>query len=586
MAQTLSPVYFGTRSGDRRNMSSYESYFGDYTSNPRRTRLYYQVSGTITNVSTNLIIDSFSNSDIALIRTVTVTPIVTRTDGYDIRNFASAQTKEFTSEIETNQDTLAFDFTGSDVFENSLLCLEVQFNSPLPVSVRLLSPPSITVDSSSGSGTGSGSGGSSYSDIENFLRATPRSPSGGTPVYASSPVEFTWSLSKRLSSAEYDGSTLQYRYGSSGAIQTLGSVNYDIAVFNYETGFNNDSQVQWRVRASVKISSDDLRAGGYTDTQLRNAGYEVVGYSNSGSGSIDEIIIGEDGEVIGGSFGDKCTIRSPWSEWTTFQVGDAKVYEATVTIVGPTDDRNGAERIIFKYDIRSDGAVSGSQCQYSLDGGYNWTSLPEQGAKTAVEIPVKAKTFPAGTVRWRARAKANGSYTDNWATASFRVTYDGYGKIVVAQGPIKVGIRRNTRIPVTAGLKAVGNIGNALSFSSAQFCWSSGTGDSFAAIDMPVSGDTASVIIPANTFPSGIIQWYLKGTDSTNVSSETPIYTAYILNNVIGSFPVRPINNISNSDTSLEFVWGYISEDGKKHTKSEIQFSEDGITWNDPIEVE
>ena len=442
---------------------------------------------------------------------------------------------------------------------------------------------SVSYGSDSGSGSGSGSGSSSYSDIENFLRATPRSPSGGTSVYALSPVEFTWSLSKRLNSAEYDGSTLQYRYGSSGAIQTLGSVNYDIAVFNYETGFNNNSQVQWRVRAAVKISSEDLRAGGYTDTQLRNAGYEVIGYS--GSGSVDEIVIGEDGEVVGGSSGDKCTIHSPWSEWTTFQVGDAKVYEATVTIVGPTDDRNGAERIIFKYDIRSDGAVSGSQCQYSLDGGYNWTSLPEQGAKSSVEIPVKAKTFPAGTVRWRARAKANGSYTDNWATASFRVTYDGYGKIVVTQGPIKVGIRRNTRIPVTAGLKAVGNIGNALSFSSAQFCWSSGTGDSFAAIEMPVSGDTASVIIPANTFPSGIIQWYLKGTDATNVSSETPIYTAYILNNVIDSFPVRPINNISNSDTSLEFVWGYISEDGEKHTKSEIQFSEDGINWNDPIEV-
>lgn len=494
--------------------------------------------------------------------------------------------------------------------ENTGICLQIILALPDIVggsaSATISSMPRLSVEGTAGGGSdpGTGGGGSSTPSQPSQppVSATPSSPSGSSTVTAGKDTNFSWRISKNIAGATYAGSELEYRYGSSSSIFTLGTTDYDITTFTKTGGFNANSIVQWRVRTAIEAYD--------IEGLLREAGYDL---GDNGSGSGDDNVYTEDEWVIipdesgttgsGGLYSEGYSLAgnklySKWSDWVSFQTGDYEyepepTYSASVSIVTPSGGtKNGTEAIQFGFDITTEAYYATYEAQYSVDDGITWQSLASGTTGGSAEVRFSAGGFPAGTVRWRARAQANADWS-NWATASFTVTYDGFGQIVVTYGPINKGTRGSSYFTVEAGLNIIGETGETVTLQEATFCWRSGESNNFAEIAMtpyPYTGALSDaqyqLQLAPYSLPYGIIQWYLKGKDSKDVETETEIYNTYILRSVIDSIALSPISTIENTENELTFTWAYIADDGRPPLKAEIQFSEDGVSWGYPISVE
>lgn len=96
--------------------------------------------------------------------------------------------------------------------------------------------------------------------------------------------------------------------------------------------------------------------------------------------------------------------------------------------------------------------------------------------------------------------------------------------------------------------------------TSAVFYWKTQNASTWNQI--PISGNTTSLIIPANTFPTGsTIQYYLTGTDEEGTTSSTATYTATVpTTSVIPSN--APTSGYVNPRTDTSFGWYYGSTAG------------------------
>lgn len=517
------------------------------------------------------------------------------------------QTDTYDSSI---SQTYTVSLENVDFSNGSLLGIHVSAGGIVGENISFrLQTPSVTLtyesSGSGGSGTdpGTGGGGSSTPSRPSQppVSATPSSPSGSSTVTAGKDTNFSWRISKNISGASYAGSELEYRYGSGGTIFTLGTTEYDITTFTKTGGFSANSIVQWRVRTAIEAYD--------IEGLLREAGYDL---GDNGSGSGDDNVYTEDEWVIipddsgttgsGGLYSEGYSLAgnklySKWSDWVSFQTGDYEyepepTYSASVSIVTPSGGtKNGTESIQFGFDVSTEAYYATYEAQYSIDDGITWQSLASGTTGGSAEVRFSASGFPAGTVKWRVRAQANAGWS-NWATASFTVTYDGYGQIVVTYGPINKGTRGSSYFTVEAGLNIIGETGETVTLQEATFCWRSGESNNFAEIAMtpyPYTGALSDaqyqLQLTPYSLPYGIIQWYLKGKDSKDVETETEIYNTYILRSAIDSIALSPISTIENTENELTFTWAYIADDGRPPLKAEIQFSEDGITWGYPISL-
>lgn len=95
-----------------------------------------------------------------------------------------------------------------------------------------------------------------------------------------------------------------------------------------------------------------------------------------------------------------------------------------------------------------------------------------------------------------------------------------------------------------------------------------------------VSGATTACTVPANTFPSGMIEWRVKVTANSGTTT-TSAWQEITTTDVTPSCkPVSPSGIVIDATIVNRFSWQHIISTGTPQSKADLQWSADGTTWN------
>lgn len=102
--------------------------------------------------------------------------------------------------------------------------------------------------------------------------------------------------------------------------------------------------------------------------------------------------------------------------------------------------------------------------------------------------------------------------------------------------------------------------------SSATFCWKASTDSNYTAVS--ISGDTKTVTIPANTFPTAsTIQWYVSATDEENTTTQTEVFSFSTSAGTATAHCVAPVDSVEDGSAPITFRWSLSSTDGQTPSK-------------------
>lgn len=248
-----------------------------------------------------------------------------------------------------------------------------------------------------------------------------------------------------------------------------------------------------------------------------------------------------------------------------------------VTAVAPKSvTREGGESITFSWSVSgSYGSQEYAELQYSYDNA-NWNTLGSVSG-SGTTLAKTGRFFSPGTVYWRARVRSTYGLWSNWSsTASFTVKYSASSYVVPLNSPTGGNVNAAEPITFAGTLLANGVPYQPFTMASATFCWRARTADPYTEVSMTPSGANASVVIPGGTFPAGSVYWYIKATDNTGASSQTPVYTISTLASKIDASPVAPVGVIETKNTPTTFTWRYATVTGSEQKAAELEYSIDG----------
>lgn len=114
--------------------------------------------------------------------------------------------------------------------------------------------------------------------------------------------------------------------------------------------------------------------------------------------------------------------------------------------------------------------------------------------------------------------------------------------------------------------------------TSAVFEWR--VKNASASNTISVSGATTACTVPANTFPSGTIEWRVKVTANSGTTT-TSAWQEITATDVTPSCkPVSPSGIVIDATIVNRFSWQHIISTGTPQSKADLQWSADGTTWN------
>ena len=114
--------------------------------------------------------------------------------------------------------------------------------------------------------------------------------------------------------------------------------------------------------------------------------------------------------------------------------------------------------------------------------------------------------------------------------------------------------------------------------TSAVFEWR--VKNASASNTISVSGATTACTVPANTFPSGTIEWRVKVTANSGTTT-TSAWQEITTTDVTPSCkPVSPSGIVIDATIANRFSWQHIISTGTPQSKADLQWSADGTTWN------
>lgn len=106
--------------------------------------------------------------------------------------------------------------------------------------------------------------------------------------------------------------------------------------------------------------------------------------------------------------------------------------------------------------------------------------------------------------------------------------------------------------------------------ASATFYWKASTDSSYTSV--AITGDTKTVTIPANTFPTAsTIQWYVSGTDEDGTTTQTDVFSFSTAAGTASATCVSPVQSVEDGSAPITFRWSLSSTDGQ--TPSRIRSS-------------
>lgn len=95
-----------------------------------------------------------------------------------------------------------------------------------------------------------------------------------------------------------------------------------------------------------------------------------------------------------------------------------------------------------------------------------------------------------------------------------------------------------------------------------------------------VSGATTACTVPANTFPSGTIEWRVKVTANSGTETTSAWQEITTTDVTPTAKPVSPSGIVIDATIVNRFSWQHIISTGTPQSKADLQWSADGTTWN------
>ena len=95
-----------------------------------------------------------------------------------------------------------------------------------------------------------------------------------------------------------------------------------------------------------------------------------------------------------------------------------------------------------------------------------------------------------------------------------------------------------------------------------------------------VSGSTTSCTVPANTFPSGTLEWRVKVTANSGTTTTSAWQEITTTDVTPTAKPVSPSGIVIDATIVNRFSWQHIISTGTPQSKADLQWSDDGTTWN------
>lgn len=100
-----------------------------------------------------------------------------------------------------------------------------------------------------------------------------------------------------------------------------------------------------------------------------------------------------------------------------------------------------------------------------------------------------------------------------------------------------------------------------------------------------VSGSTTSCTVPANTFPSGTLEWRVKVTANSGTTTTSAWQEITTTDVTPTAKPVSPSGIVIDATIVNRFSWKHIISTGTPQSKADLQWSADGTTWNTLVTV-
>lgn len=95
-----------------------------------------------------------------------------------------------------------------------------------------------------------------------------------------------------------------------------------------------------------------------------------------------------------------------------------------------------------------------------------------------------------------------------------------------------------------------------------------------------VSGATTACTVPANTFPSGTLEWRVKVTANSGTTTTSAWQEITTTDVTPTAKPVSPSGIVIDATIANRFSWKHIISTGTPQSKADLQWSADGTTWN------
>ena len=265
---------------------------------------------------------------------------------------------------------------------------------------------------------------------------------------------------------------------------------------------------------------------------------------------------------------------------TTFSTVSPQV---TPTIYPSGNDVYSGADITFKWKLASssgDYAQKSAVFYWRLTTSEEYRTISISGNTQQVTIP--ALTFPTNaTVYWYLTAVDIGNHSSSTSVQNFKTSTT---QITPQSSPTSGYTDPRNAITFSWYFAATGG---SIPQGSASLFWRIQGEAEYD--EVAASGSTTSVTIPANTFPvASIIEWYIAGSDSSGISSQSSVYSFSTTASTVYAIVKSPVNSGVDGSVPITFQWTLTTADGYPAERVILQWklpTEDDQHWHTIIDT-
>ena len=330
------------------------------------------------------------------------------------------------------------------------------------------------------------------------------------------------------------------------------------------------------------------KSTGYAQAAAQTLQYRIIGSSDATEKSIPvgTMTYDLDTSSISGTSGIEwrvgITSAANVTNWTDWQTNAFSQPSVSLTDIYPTGSVYRGFYQIYRwalsYSTPSDAvgtniSQASAELRYRAAGATEYSTVAISGSTT--NYTMAGDVLPVGSVEWQVAVTTNCGYvyTSSWTTIT------------------------NTELPITIDNLYPGSDGHAVKSVVNRFGWTFAVDDTSAPVmgyarqasailywrasgsgnytAINISGETQYYDMPAGTFTTDAIDWYVKVTANTGTEATSSVVTVSTLDTLSTPACVSPSGTYVDDTSGATFVWQHINATGTAQTAWELSYSQD-----------